>query len=148
MGSHKPLCSRAANEAAAISPGVQCAPAVLTSSSPCFWGAQVLAEFQTDRHTSIPPGTWRSPTYLGSAPQPWGSAGIQVHMPQAGWDGARERGCRDCLMIWGSPWQRHARDATRPGRAPVHTSHPATYRRGLWLMAAQPFSDPCLFVCL
>lgn len=96
-----------------------CLQALLLSSPPalpdagsnlCFWGAQALAEFQPDRHTSTPPGTWRSPTYLGSAPQPWGSTGIQVHMPQAGWDGARERGWGYCLVIWGCHWQR-----CRPG---------------------------------
>lgn len=50
-----------------------CCPRLLRSlmhAATRAFGVQALAEFQPDRHTSTPPGTWRSPSYLGVHPSP------------------------------------------------------------------------------
>lgn len=130
MGFHKLVCSRAALEAAAISPGMQ---SLLLSSPPMFPDAGSSLHFwvhkpwQSFSQTDTPPPQLAP----GSAPQPQAVLGSrctchrQDGMGQRRGAGAKERGWGNSFVIWGCHWWRYAWDATQPGRTPVHTSHPA-----------------------
>lgn len=129
MGFHKPVCSRAAHEAAAMSPGPA---AILTSCAPRRWQQLVLLGCTSpgrvsDRQTHLHP-TWHlALPHLSEecTPAPGQHWNPGAHAPgRMGWGKGEGLGVLPCDL--GLPLAEvQAWDATQPRRAPVHTSHPA-----------------------
>lgn len=139
MGFHKPVCSRAAHEAAAISSGKHCPPpSSLTQPATHAFG--VHQPRRSFSHTNTPP-----PHLAPGAPH---LSGDRTPAPGQCWnhrqDGRGAGGlpcdlglpvaemCLKCHLAW-------------EGSCPHIPS--CCIVGGFWLIATQPFSDLCLFVC-